>query len=111
MVPARIHYGRILANGEDRVQPRFLVHPQSIFPNYSPAFLAGLAFAHLALAAVLGVLGGSACLENRRGVLGLSRGEIPWIFQAQVYRQDFPWPTHRGCCSPDPKRNSQTSSG
>ena len=81
VVPARIHYGRILASWEDSVQPRFLVHPQSFFPNYSPAFPAALAFARLALAAVLGELWDGGCRKDRSGVLSLSRGEFRWIFR------------------------------
>ncbi len=31
--------------------------------------------------------------------------------KAAACKQDFPWPMHRGCCSPGPTRNSQTSGG
>ena len=32
-------------------------------------------------------------------------------FKAAVCKRDYPWLMRRECCSPDPRRSSQTSSG
>ena len=88
------------------------LHSRPCSPKLQPALPAAFfALAHLALADPFGELWDGWSRKKRRGGLGLSHGEIPWIFQAQVYRQDFPSPTRRGCCSLSPRRNNQTSSG